>query len=138
MSYDIEFLRFDPDKETLEDVLCRRDEILDEQKDDDNLFPPSVQEDQHRLALTNDLLQLHPSLHLKPGWRGFSNGCWIESVDPIYVFPYLDIGIGQGRIAFSYSAPTSLFQTVSQIISIFEKHGYVAWDPQLGARILPT
>lgn len=138
MSYDIELLRFDPDTETIEDVLRRRDEILDQQKDDDNLFPPSTQEDQYRLALVQDLLQLHPSLKMVPGVQGFSQGCWIECTDSNFWFPYLDISIGRGLISFSYSASTSIFQTVSQIIAVFEKHSYFAWDPQLDTRISPT
>lgn len=137
MSYDIELLRFDPDTETIEDVLRRRDEILDQQKDDDNLFPPSTQEDQYRLALVQDLLQLHPSLKMVPGVQGFSQGCWIECTDSNFWFPYLDISIGRGLISFSYSASTSIFQTVSQIIAVFEKHSYFAWDPQTDSRVLP-
>lgn len=137
MSYDIEFFRFDPDTETLEDVLHRRDEILDQQKDTDNLFPPGPQEDQHRLTLVHDLLQLHSSLKMVPGVQGFSQGCWIECTDSNFGFPYLDIGIGRGLISFSYSASTSIFQTVSQIIAVFEKHRYFAWDPQTDSRVLP-
>jgi hypothetical protein len=138
MSYDIEFLRFDPDKKTIEDVLRRRDEIIDLQKDDDNLFPPSDHEDQHRLALVNNLRQLHSSLKMVPGVRGFSQGCWIESTDSNFWFPYLDIGIGRGFMSFSYSAPASIFQTVFQIIAVFEKHGYFAWDPQTDSRVSST
>ncbi|MBI4750690.1 MAG: hypothetical protein HY774_19565 [Acidobacteria bacterium] len=137
MSYDIEFFRFDPDKETIQDVIERRNEAILQLRDIDSLPRPSAKEDKLRQALVQDLLQLHPSLQMEPNPRGFRYGCVIESTDFDSSIPDIEIGVGQGLLTFSYSAPASIFQTVSQIIAVFEKHRYFAWDPQTDSRVLP-
>lgn len=137
MSYDIEFLYFNPDKETIQDVIERRHEAILKLRDMDSLPRPSAKEDKLRQALVQDLLQLHPSLQMEPNPRGFRYGCLIESNDFDYSIPDIEIGLGQGCVSFSYSAPASIFQTVSQIIAVFEKHSYFALDPQTDSRVLP-
>ncbi|HNH83173.1 MAG TPA: hypothetical protein PL157_12445 [Acidobacteriota bacterium] len=96
-----------------------------------------MKEDKLRQALVQDLLQLHPSLQMEPNPRGFRYGCVIESTDFDYSIPDIEIGLGRGFVTFSYSAPASIFQTVSQIVAVFEKHSYFAWDPQTDSRVLP-
>lgn len=124
MSYDIHL--FIPNRK--ENLLEQGKRSLEKEKK----TQPSEEKDRIRQALVDALLALHPSLEIKNDKRGFAYGCWIGNYKVDCGVPDIDIGISTAFLALPYSANSAnIFSVVQQLLEIFERHGYLAYDPQL-------
>ncbi len=93
---------------------------------------PSAELDQIRLALVEDLKALHPAIQVQNSQKGFSHGCWLESGEVDCGIPYVEIGVSTGFMSGPYFRESNqIFLRFQRVLEIFEKHGYVAYDPQL-------
>jgi len=91
----------------------------------------SAEEDHRRAKLAADLVALHPSLRIDPYDQGMSDGCAIYSEDPDCAVPGIFIEIECATVSFSYSSDhRRIFPELRRVIAVFERHGYVAYDPQ--------
>lgn len=133
MSYDIFMLRLSGTG----DPVARAQRAVDEQAEREELGEqpvPSAEEDDRRRRLAADLTALHPALRMSPFDRGFAYGCAIDSDDPGCFVPYIEIGIEDALVTFSYSADgRRIFPELARVVDVFACHGYVAYDPQTEA-----
>lgn len=130
MSYDIEMLRL---PETGDRLAQARAAHKAEQ------IPPSPDEDEKRARLVADLIALEPSLYSAPYDKGASYGCVVTTDDSACHLPYIEIGIGRALVQLSFSADADVaFPELERVIEVFERHGYVAYDPQTDSLLVSS
>lgn len=142
MSYDIDLLRLSGTGDRLAQARALTKALFDKEERGERPMP-SAEEDLRRTALAADLVALHPSLRMEPSPNGFSDGCVIDSDDPDCDIPAIEIGIDKALITFSYAADAPrIFAALQPVIAVFERHGYVAYDPQsdslLSGQVTPS
>jgi len=103
-------------------------ERLEEEEEEDEREPTAEEEaDLRRLAA--DLQAASPGLDLAEAGRGFLLQLGYESERPVVI----DIGVGSITMSWSYGADTAqaALAEVRTYLPVVERHGYVAYDPQL-------
>jgi hypothetical protein len=121
MSYDLHLLRQDV---AAADPTAAY-EALEEQEEREP--SPMVEEELRRLVA--DLQAASPGLDLAEQGRGFSLQLGYESERPVVI----DITAGEITMSWSYGAEDAspALAEVRTYLPVFERHGYVAYDPQL-------
>jgi hypothetical protein len=126
LSYDIMLYRLSGTGDLLAQARARR------QRHEEPT--PSAEKDQDRAKIVTDLLVLHPSLFSAPFDKGASFGCVVDTTDPECCVPLIYIDIDDAIVTFPYSADFELIRPeLKRVIEVFERHGYTAYDPQIGA-----
>jgi len=64
--------------------------------------------------------------------KGEADGIWLQSVDEDSPIPYVELGNGTGMVAGAFGSSSELDEYLLAIYAIFEKNGYIGYDPQLG------
>jgi hypothetical protein len=126
VSYDLHLLR----KDDAGDDPAAAYERLEELAEGDPLLPTPEEEQQLR-RLAADLQAASPGLELSEPEEGFLLQLGYEAERPVVI----DIGAGPGAITMSWSygaddAGPALAE-VQRYLPVFERHGYIAYDPQL-------
>jgi hypothetical protein len=89
---------------------------------------PTPEEERQLRELVRDLQVVNPDLDLS-GAGGFFLQLGYESEQPVVI----DISAGEIRMAWSFGADEAgpALEQVRLYLPVFERHGYVAYDPQL-------
>jgi hypothetical protein len=100
-------------------------ERLEEQEERE----PSPHEEERLRELVNDLLAANPAVDLVESSAGFMLQLGYEAERPVVI----DISAGEITMSWSYGAenPSPALEEVCRYLPVFERHGYVAYDPQL-------
>ena len=119
MSYDLYLLRTDADG------AAEAYERLEEAEERE----PTAAEEQHLRQLVAELQAASPGLDLSEPQRGFGLQLGYESERPVVI----DIYVGSITMSWSYGADDAApaLAEVERYLPVFERHGYVAYDPQL-------
>jgi hypothetical protein len=90
---------------------------------------PTAEEEAELRRLAADLQAASPGLDLSEGERGFLLQLGYETERAVV----LDIGAGSITMSWSYGADAAraAIDEVRTFLPAFERHGYVAYDPQL-------
>jgi hypothetical protein len=120
VSYDLHL--FKKDEGDPEDLYERLEEDEDERE-------PTREEEAELRSLAADLQAASPGLDLTEASRGFLLQLGYESERPVVI----DIGAGTITMSWSYGADSAraAIDEVRTYLPVFERHGYVAYDPQL-------
>lgn len=124
MSYDLYLLR----KDVAGDDPAAAYERLEELAEGDPRPPTPAEEEQLR-QLAADLRAASPGLDLSEPEQGFLLQLGYESERPVVI----DIGADEITMSWSYGADEAgpALAEVEVYLRVFERHGYVAYDPQL-------
>jgi hypothetical protein len=120
MSYDLYLFReTDGDPEAAYELLEEEEEERE----------PTAEEEAELRRLAADLQAASPGLDLTEAARGFLLQLGYEIQRPVV----LDIGAGSITMSWSYGADAAraAIDEVRTYLPVFERHGYVAYDPQL-------
>ena len=90
---------------------------------------PTPEEEERLRRLAADLQAANPGLDLSEAGEGFLLQLGYESERPVVI----DIGPGEMTMSWSYGAEDAgpALDEVRRYLPVFERHGYVAYDPQL-------
>lgn len=121
MSYDLYLLR----KDEVDDDPNAAYERLEELEERE---PTPAEEEQLR-RLAADLQAASPGLDVTEVGRGFALQLGYGSARPVVI----DIGADEIMMSWSYGAEDAgpALEEVRRYLPVFERHGYVAYDPQL-------
>jgi hypothetical protein len=121
MSYDLYLLK----KDEIGDDPSAAYERLEELEDRE----PTSEEERELRQLAADLQTANPGVDLVESPRGFVLQLGYEALRPVTI----DIGANEVTMSWSYGADeaTPALEEVRLYLPIFERHGYVAYDPQL-------
>ena len=121
MSYDLYLLRKDEVRDDPTAAYERLEERVERQLD-------SAEEDRLR-RLAADLQAAHPGLDLSEPESGFLLQLGYEADRPVVI----DIGVDEITMSWSYGAEgtDAALEEVRSYLPVFDRHGYVAYDPQL-------
>lgn len=124
MSYDLYLLR----RDVVGDDPAAAFERLEGLAEADPPFPTPEEERQLR-QLAADLQAASPGLDLSEPEQGFLLQLGYEAERPVVI----DIGTGEITMSWSYGADDAgpALAEVARYLPVFERHGYVAYDPQL-------
>ena len=119
VSYDLYLLRTDADS------AAEAYERLEEAEERE----PTAAEEHHLRQLAADLQAASPGLGLSEPETGFLLQLGYESERPVVI----DIDVGGITMSWSYGLddPRPALDQVEGYLRVFERHGYVAYDPQL-------
>jgi hypothetical protein len=126
MSYDLYLFReTDGDPEAAFELLEEEDEERE----------PTAEEEAELRRLAADLQAASPGLDLTEAARGFLLQLGYETQRPVV----LDIGAGSITMSWSYGADAArpAIDEVRTYLPVFERHGYVAYDPAARACLRP-
>jgi hypothetical protein len=104
-------------------------EQYDRLEEDEEEREPTPGEEAELRGLAADLQAASPGLDLTEASRGFLLQLGYESERPVVI----DIGAGAITMSWSYGADRAraAIDEVRTYLPVFERHGYVAYDPQL-------
>lgn len=124
MSYDLYLLR----KDVAGDDPAAAYERLGELEESDPSRPTPAEEE-HLRQLAADLQAASPGLDLSEAEQGFLLQLGYEAERPVVI----DIGAQAITMSWSYGADDAgpALAEVELYLPVFERHGYVAYDPQL-------
>ena len=90
---------------------------------------PTLEEERELRELAADLRAANPGLDLSEPEQGFLLQLGYESENPIVI----DVGVSEITMSWSYGAgdPGPALDEVRLYLPVFERHGYLAYDPQL-------
>jgi hypothetical protein len=105
------------------------EELYERLEEDEDEREPTPEEEAELRGLAADLQAASPGLDLAEASRGFLLQLGYESERPVVI----DIGAGSITMSWSYGADSALaaIDEVRTYLPVFERHGYVAYDPQL-------
>lgn len=103
-------------------------ERLEEDEEDEEREPTPEEEAELR-RLAADLQAASPGLDLTEAGRGFLLQLGYETGRPVVI----DIGVGSITMSWSFGVDTAsaALAEVRTYLPVFERHGYIAYDPQL-------
>lgn len=121
MSYDLWLL---PRNELGDDPAAAYDGLAEREDRD-----PTPAEEQQLRQLAADLRAANPDLDLTEPEAGFLLQLGYETERPVVI----DIGVNEITMSWSYGADDAepALAEVRRYLPVFERHGYVAYDPQL-------
>jgi hypothetical protein len=122
MSYDLYLLR----KDEVGDVPSTAYERLEEQEERE----PTPGEERQLRQLAADLQAVNPGVDLVESDKGFFLQLGYEAARPVVI----DIGANEMTMSWSYGAADDAAPALAEVhlyLPVFERHGYVAYDPQL-------
>jgi hypothetical protein len=104
-------------------------ELYERLEEDEEEREPTPEEEAELRSLAADLQAASPGLDLVEPTRGFLLQLGYESERPVVI----DIGAGTITMSWSYGADRAreAIGEVRTYLPVFERHGYVAYDPQL-------
>lgn len=122
MSYDLYLLR------TSAEGAAEAYERLEEEAEATEREPTAAEE-QHLRQLAADLQAASPGLDLTEPQGDFGLQLGYESERPVVI----DIDVGSITMSWSYGADDAApaLAEVERYLPVFERHGYIAYDPQL-------
>jgi hypothetical protein len=122
MSYDLYLLRADEVGDDPAAAYERLEDAAEEERE------PTPEEERQLRELARDLQAVNPGLDLSEG-SGFVLQLGYETEQPVVI----DIASGEIRMAWSFGAEKAgpALEQVRLYLPVFERHGYVAYDPQL-------
>jgi hypothetical protein len=121
MSYDLHLLK----KDEIGDDPSEAYERLEEQEEHE----PTPEEERRLLQLAADLQSANPGVDLVESDNGFFLQLGCEAERPVVI----DMRAGEITMSWSYGAADAApaLSEVRLYMPVFERHGYVAYDPQL-------
>jgi hypothetical protein len=123
MSYDLYLLKADEVGDDPAAAYERLEEAAEDERE------PTPEEARRLRDLAHDLQAANPGLDLTEVEAGFFIQLGYETEQPVVI----DIGADEIRMAWSFGAddPAPALAQVRLYLPVFERHGYVAYDPQL-------
>jgi hypothetical protein len=121
VSYDLYLLKADEVGDDPGAAYERLEELEDRE--------PTPEEERRLRQLATDLQAASPGLDLTEPDEGFYLQLGYEAERPVVI----DIGADEIRMAWSFGAEEAgpALEEVALYLPVFERHGYVAYDPQL-------